>query len=269
MNVALYAGRDAAAERLHVLSVCTGGGGLDLAVELVAPGARTVGMVEGEAFAAGLLVEAMEARVLAPCPVWSDDGGSDLKPPSQLHGSEGLDSSAVRHHQPVSPHYAPELVVARLQLQQDRGGFREVNLPRRHILQGIQPAVQPRSYFGVVLKPKLGPIGATEVDQLPLRHVEAVWIGCRLTGCSERGQVGNGNRQVARDFGREPARSSTSPLPVRPVGRFERNPDRQDRAEGLSPSCYPWMSVHVANEVERRAGDSHALQLSSSLGRSS
>ena len=72
MNVALHARGEPAGDALHVLSLCTGGGGLDLAVELACPGARIVGMVEGEAFAVAVLVAAMQAGLLAPCPVWSD-----------------------------------------------------------------------------------------------------------------------------------------------------------------------------------------------------
>lgn len=59
-------------EPLHLLSICTGGGGLDLGVELAIPGARSVCMVEREAFGVATLVEAMEAGLLAPAPVWSD-----------------------------------------------------------------------------------------------------------------------------------------------------------------------------------------------------
>lgn len=57
---------------LNVLSLCTGGGGLELGLELALPGARLVGVVEGEAFAVAHLVEAMEAGLLAKAPVWSD-----------------------------------------------------------------------------------------------------------------------------------------------------------------------------------------------------
>lgn len=59
-------------DELHILSLCTGGGGLDLGVELAIPGARTVCVVEREAFAVAGLVQAMEAGLLAPAPVWSD-----------------------------------------------------------------------------------------------------------------------------------------------------------------------------------------------------
>lgn len=66
MNVALCP------ERLDLISLCTGGGGLDVGVELAIPDARTVCMVEREAFAVATLVSAMEAGFLAPAPVWSD-----------------------------------------------------------------------------------------------------------------------------------------------------------------------------------------------------
>ena len=66
MNVALRP------EHLNILSICTGGGGLDLGVELAIPSARTVCMVEREAFAVAQLVSAMEAGLMAPAPIWSD-----------------------------------------------------------------------------------------------------------------------------------------------------------------------------------------------------
>ncbi|QHW26633.1 DNA cytosine methyltransferase [Rhizobium leguminosarum bv. viciae 248] len=66
MNVALRS------KHLNILSICTGGGGLDLGVELAVPSARTVCMVEREAFAVAQLVSAMEAGLMAPAPIWSD-----------------------------------------------------------------------------------------------------------------------------------------------------------------------------------------------------
>lgn len=66
MNVALRS------QYLNILSICTGGAGLDLGLELAVPGARTVCMVEREGFAVAQLVSAMEAGLLAPAPIWSD-----------------------------------------------------------------------------------------------------------------------------------------------------------------------------------------------------
>lgn len=66
MNVALHA------QHIDILSICTGGGGLDLGVELAIPGARSVVLVEREAFAVAQLVSAMEAGLLHQAPVWSD-----------------------------------------------------------------------------------------------------------------------------------------------------------------------------------------------------
>jgi hypothetical protein len=57
---------------LNYLSFCTGGGGLDLGLELAVPGARAVCLVERECFAIAHLVSAMEAGLLAPAPVWTD-----------------------------------------------------------------------------------------------------------------------------------------------------------------------------------------------------
>ncbi|MGV1985618.1 DNA cytosine methyltransferase [Agrobacterium sp. 22-221-1] len=59
-------------EHLNLISICTGGFGLDLGVELAVPGARTVCMVEREAFAVAQLVSAMEAGHMAAAPIWSD-----------------------------------------------------------------------------------------------------------------------------------------------------------------------------------------------------
>jgi len=58
-------------DHLHLLSVCSGIGGLDLAVCRVL-GARPVGYVEREVFAATALMERMAEPPLAPAPVWDD-----------------------------------------------------------------------------------------------------------------------------------------------------------------------------------------------------
>jgi len=71
MNVALRP-RSAGHGHFDILSLCTGGGGLDLGIELALPGARSVCMVEREAFAVAHLVSAMQSGLLAPAPVWSD-----------------------------------------------------------------------------------------------------------------------------------------------------------------------------------------------------
>lgn len=59
-------------DTLNLISICTGGGGLDLGVELAIPNARSVCMVEREAFGVSQLVSAMQQGLLAPAPVWSD-----------------------------------------------------------------------------------------------------------------------------------------------------------------------------------------------------
>ncbi|OLP44139.1 hypothetical protein BJF95_06125 [Rhizobium oryziradicis] len=74
MNVAIHP------NPLNIISLCTGGGGLDLAVELAIPSARTVCMVEREAFAVAQLVSAMQAGHMAPAPIWSDARTFDGRP---------------------------------------------------------------------------------------------------------------------------------------------------------------------------------------------
>ncbi|WP_110753359.1 DNA cytosine methyltransferase [Phyllobacterium leguminum] len=66
MNVALHS------EHLNVISLCTGGAGLDLGLELACQAFRSVVMVEREAFAVAELVAAIEQGLLAPAAIWSD-----------------------------------------------------------------------------------------------------------------------------------------------------------------------------------------------------
>ena len=57
----------------NYISICTGGYGLDLGVDLATGGeARAVCLVENEATAAALLVHHMEAGRIHPAPLWSD-----------------------------------------------------------------------------------------------------------------------------------------------------------------------------------------------------
>lgn len=56
----------------QVLSAFAGAGGLDLAVRIIAPGARTVAYIEREARTAVNLVARMEEAALDPAPVWDE-----------------------------------------------------------------------------------------------------------------------------------------------------------------------------------------------------
>jgi DNA (cytosine-5)-methyltransferase 1 len=58
---------------IRVLSVCAGGGALDVAIELATNGrARTVGFCERDSFAAAVLVARMENKALPSAPIWDD-----------------------------------------------------------------------------------------------------------------------------------------------------------------------------------------------------
>lgn len=69
---------------INVLSLATGGGGLDLGVEAAFARSglhtRTVASVEIEAYACAVLVSRMEEGRLAPCPVWTDLRSFDGRP---------------------------------------------------------------------------------------------------------------------------------------------------------------------------------------------
>jgi DNA (cytosine-5)-methyltransferase 1 len=62
------------------MSVCSGGGGLDLGLRLAVPSARTVCYVENEATAIEVLVARMEEGFLDQAPVWTDLRSFDGKP---------------------------------------------------------------------------------------------------------------------------------------------------------------------------------------------
>ncbi len=57
---------------MNGLALCAGIGGIDLGLKLACPGYRTVCYVEGEAYAASVLIRRMEEGWLDKAPVWSD-----------------------------------------------------------------------------------------------------------------------------------------------------------------------------------------------------
>jgi DNA (cytosine-5)-methyltransferase 1 len=65
---------------LNLISLCTGGGALDLGVGLAIPSARPVCYLEREAFAVAHLVEAMQKGLMAQAPIWSDVRTFDGRP---------------------------------------------------------------------------------------------------------------------------------------------------------------------------------------------
>jgi DNA (cytosine-5)-methyltransferase 1 len=65
---------------MHVLSLCSGAGGLDLGLQIAMPCVRAIGLVERDAFAAAILVARMHDRSLDDAPIWDDVGTFDGRP---------------------------------------------------------------------------------------------------------------------------------------------------------------------------------------------
>lgn len=65
---------------VNIISLCTGGYGLDFGVDLAMPSARSVCLVEREAFAVSRLVSAMQQGLIHEAPVWSDARTFDGRP---------------------------------------------------------------------------------------------------------------------------------------------------------------------------------------------
>jgi DNA (cytosine-5)-methyltransferase 1 len=64
----------------NILSLCSGGGGLDNGVKLAVPDARTVCYVEIEAYCCEVLASQMEKGTLDAAPIWTDLKTFDGKP---------------------------------------------------------------------------------------------------------------------------------------------------------------------------------------------
>ena len=65
---------------MHVLSLCSGAGGLDLGLQIALPSGRTIGLVERDAFAAAVLVARMLDGSLDDAPIWDDVATFDGRP---------------------------------------------------------------------------------------------------------------------------------------------------------------------------------------------
>ena len=68
----------------HGLSLCAGGGGLDLGLMLAEPGYHTRAFVEWEDWPRTVLIAAQHAGYFAPAPIWDDLGSFDASP---FHGA--------------------------------------------------------------------------------------------------------------------------------------------------------------------------------------
>lgn len=67
-------------DTFNILALCAGGGGLELGIELALPAARTICVVEREAFCCEILASAVDQGCMAPFACWTDAGTFDGRP---------------------------------------------------------------------------------------------------------------------------------------------------------------------------------------------
>lgn len=152
----------------RVLSLCSGYGGLDIAVRAVLGGARTILYVEREAFPVAILAARMEEGALDPAPVWSDlatvpvelyrgrvdmvVGGLPCQPFSLAGSRLGADDDRY-----LWPHAARILAELRPALVFFENVSAQLSLGYEHIAEDLQ-ALGYRTAEGVV---RASDVGAT------------------------------------------------------------------------------------------------------------
>lgn len=174
-------GGDDVATPLATLSLFSGGGGLDLGVELAlaarsggplagraVPRIRTVAYVEREAYAAACLLSRMEENALVPAPVWANIvtfdarpfrglvdlvvGGSpcqDLSVAGKRAGLDGAKSGLFWHFARVVEECQPGLV-----FWENVGGARSA-------LRAVFDAFESRGYVGAAVSVRASDVGAS------------------------------------------------------------------------------------------------------------
>lgn len=234
----------ASGDAFTFISLCTGGGGLDLGLELAIPAARPVLLVEREAFAVAHLVAAMQAGFLADAPVWPDVrtlngrpwrglvdgliGGIPCQPHSQAGKRQGsaderdLWSPTRRIIAQARPWFVLIENVAGM-LTAGRGGRAEGPEQKGHVeVPGAQRVIGDLCRFGYAVE--AGLFTAEEVDAPHERKrvfilALAQWLGQPLGG----GYDGHDGRRA----GPEPADRH------RPMGNAQ-NPDGRGQLETRS-----------------------------------
>jgi len=240
----------------HILSVCTGIGGLDLGLHAglraVGRSPRTVCMVEREAFTVAVLGKAMQEGRLDACPVWCGDladlptadlprvdwytGGYPCQPFSSAGKRRGADDR--RHLWPV--------IAGQLKALRPRGVFFE-NVAG-HLTLGLRDVLADLEELG--FRCAFGLYSASEIGA-PHRR-ERVFILGLADADGERGRGGDQQRQDAEDA-RQSSRHSWPSRPGNPQRcdepsrtvepRLGRNADgvsdRVDRLRALGNAVVP------------------------------
>lgn len=250
----------------HVLSVCTGIGGLDLGLHAglraVGRSPRTVCMVEREAFCIAHLVRQMQAGRLDHCPVWGGDladlptadlprvdwfaGGFPCQPFSSAGAKRGKDDR--RHLWP--------LIATQLDALRPRGVFFEnvaghLSLGLRDVLADLE-GLGFRCAFGLYTAEEIGAphrrervfiLGLADADSEGepdfAEHEEASRVPSVLADPGRRRCGQTAHRFPARPGDRQ--RPDEPPRTVEPgLGRnADGLPDRVDRLRALGNAVVP------------------------------
>lgn len=246
---------------MRILSLFSGGGGLDLGLHRAIPGARTVCYVEREAYACAVLLARMEDGGLAPAPIWTDvttfdgrpwrgvvdcvAGGSPCQDLSVAGKQAGLDGERsglffqfVRIAEEVRPQYV---------FWENVGGAVQS-------LQRVFDSFSALGYSGAATTVRASDVGA------PHQRARIFLLGKKLgntTGSRHEGEAGGrlqprvaaegcgelanacGARREGGERAGTPGEGAGSPRPTTECGRPEWPPGPDGDWSGIPAHLYP------------------------------
>jgi DNA (cytosine-5)-methyltransferase 1 len=257
---------------MNVLALCAGIGGLELGLKIANPAARCVCYVEGEAYAAAILVKRMGEGWLDEAPVWSDvrtfDGCPWRGEVDCITGGypcQPFSIAGQKLGEQDERHLFPDIRRIIGEVQPERCFFENV---AGHLSLGFEAVANDLQEMGY--RVAAGLFTAEEVGATHKR--ERVFIMAHsLSRIGERPRVDEGDgktRSLDRKLGRgschiplfPPGRSNISawkrhyPLPVESTirGMADGRSDRADRLRAAGNAvvplvaAYAWRTLHLA-----------------------
>lgn len=200
---------------INVLSLCSGGGGLDAGLKLALPDARTVCYVEREITAVGVLAKGIKTGWLDDAPVWSDlstfdyepwrdlvdiiIGGYPCQPFSYAGRNRGVDDPR---------HLWPRIEVIVKSIQPAICFFENVNA---HLVRGyydiVRPSLASMGYFATEGLFTAAEVGAPHIRQRLFILAVANATGPRRAGAKD-GRADSGNESENARRREQPERAS-------------------------------------------------------------